>query len=156
MCMLPRLRSSSQVAIKVLAAAAKPSEAEIASFVAEGQLLQHLAHDHVLRVYGICVENTDAASTEPLRVAIVMELAATSLYKRVVQAGAACPLSLRERVRILLEAALGVAYLHGLYPPVIHGECSHPHTHPPTLHHRISPPTMAPMSPSVSQATSSR
>jgi len=96
--------SGVNVAVKLLH---KCDENARQMFIKEAALLCRLRHPCVVRTFGV--------SMQPM--SIVMEFLPNSLHTLVRTKGA---LRLRDSIKIALDIAKGIAYLHGCKPPIIH------------------------------------
>ena len=101
------------VAIKQLHLA--DNEVDMAEFLREIKLLSSLDHPNVLSFFGVAVH----LDTQALEVGLVTELMARGGLDRVIRK-LGPGMSLSMKLRILLDTALGMGYLHSCQPAIIH------------------------------------
>ncbi|CAA7410066.1 unnamed protein product [Spirodela intermedia] len=105
-----RLKDETQVAVKVVS---KSSSQGAKEFRAEAQLLRRVHHKHLVSLLGYCNDNLALVYEFMPQGSLADHLSGDSANKTT--------LSWRLRLRIALEAAQGLDYLHyGCKPPIVH------------------------------------
>ena len=87
------------------------AELDTSALQAQMGRLSRLRHPNILSVYGFCLD------APPL---LLLELGARGSLAALLRSDAAPALSWRERCRLALGVACGVAYLHAQEPPIAH------------------------------------
>lgn len=83
------------------------------SFAGDCLLMSQLRHPHVVQFLGIQIE--DSLSSPPVLVSELYPLNLTSCLQKYPE------MPVHSKYTILLETAVGIDYLHGLSPPIVHG-----------------------------------
>ncbi|CAA7410059.1 unnamed protein product [Spirodela intermedia] len=105
-----RLKDETQVAVKVLSISSTQGTQH---FRAEAQLLRRVHHKHLVTLLGYCNDNLALVYEFMPRGSLADHLSGGSAHHNT--------LSWRGRLRIALEAAQGLDYLHcGCKPPIVH------------------------------------
>lgn len=83
------------------------------SFTQDCLLMSRLCHPRVVQLLGVQIE--DSFSSPPVIVSELYPLSLSSCLQTYPE------MPIRSKYTILLETAVGIGYLHGLSPPVVHG-----------------------------------
>jgi mitogen-activated protein kinase kinase kinase 7 len=107
------------VAVKLMKGSGVLSPSQREGFLREGATLAPLRHPNIVNVYGVVLDETDAARP---KVGIVMELMAGGSVHHAIANPAGRP-PLAKRLHWWLDAAYGLRYLHAMTPrPLIHAD----------------------------------
>ncbi|GMJ07367.1 root hair specific 16 [Hibiscus trionum] len=107
---LGELKDGTQVAVKMLSTSSKQGSRE---FQAEAELLMRVHHRNLASFVGYCDDGSNMA--------LIYEYMANGNLKDYLSYKGSNPLSWEMRLRIAIDAAQGLEYLHhGCKPPIIH------------------------------------
>ncbi|KAK8543690.1 hypothetical protein V6N13_025862 [Hibiscus sabdariffa] len=107
---LGKLKDATQVAVKMLSTSSKLGSRE---FQAEAELLMRVHHRNLASFVGYCDDGSNMA--------LIYEYMANGNLKDYLSHKSSNPLSWEMRLRIAIDAAQGLEYLHhGCKPPIIH------------------------------------
>ncbi|XP_062514040.1 uncharacterized protein LOC134189701 isoform X2 [Corticium candelabrum] len=84
---------------------------DISAFIREAEVLSKLHHENIVRLLGLC--------TEPGYVCIVMEYVRKGSVKNLLRT-LNISISWLQKLKMIIDAANGMVYLHSRRPPVIH------------------------------------
>eukprot|EP00890_Picochlorum_soloecismus_P002134 jgi/Picsp_1/2921/NSC_01146-R1_flag-tagged protein kinase domain of mitogen-activated protein kinase kinase kinase len=105
------------VAVKLLLEQDLP-ERIVRDFKREVSIMKKLRHPNILQLMGAC--------TTPPNLCIVSEYVSKGSLFKILHKSKEQPLSMERKIRIALDAAKGIHYLHTCRPPIIHGDLKSP------------------------------